>query len=234
MNYHVQVKDNKRKLTAIKLRRGGHSIRNIAKRLDIPKSTLSGWFRNIKLTPKQKNKLLRDWQNALVKARAKAVVWHNAQKRKRLDEAKKQSDDVIKGLNLKNKRLIDLALAMLYLGEGFKKTDVTGMGNTDPLILKTFVTILHKNYGIRNDQIQCQLHLRADQEKERLKKYWSAELKLPLKCFTFVYFDKRTIGSKTHSDYKGVCMIRCGNVAIQRKLVNLGKSFCEKIINAGV
>jgi hypothetical protein len=222
---------NNRKLEAIKLRKRGHSIGGISQKLNISKSTLSDWFRKIKLTSEQKQKLLKDWQNALVKARVKAVIWHNAQKKKRLEDAKEQSNKVINKINFEDRNLIDLGLAILYLGEGFKKVDVTGMGNSDPLILKTFVTILRKNYGIKNNQLYCQLHLRADQNEKEIKEYWSKELDIPIDRFNFVYFDKRTIGSKTYKEYKGVCMVRCGNVAIQRKLVNLGRSFCEKVIS---
>lgn len=227
------MRSNILKSKAIQLRKRGYSIRTIEKQLKVPRSTLSGWFRNIELTKKQKEKLFSDWQNALVKARERAVVWHNTQKRERLAEAAQQARKILKNINMRDRNVIELALAMLYLGEGFKKTDVTGMGNTNPLILKTFVTLIKKCYGAKNDQLQCQLHLRADQNEKEIRNYWSSELNLPLQCFKFVYFDKRTVGSKTYPDYKGVCMVRWGNVAIQRKLINLSKDFCERIISMG-
>lgn len=234
MWYNEQMEINVRKIEAIRFRKMGYSIRNIEKRLKIPKSTLSGWLHNVKLTKKQKEKLCKDWQNALVRARMKAVIWHNAQKQKRLKLAEQQANKILRNINLNDVNVVELGLAMLYLGEGFKKTEETGMGNTDPLILKTFVAFLQKYYRIKNNQLYCQLHLRADQDGKSLKKYWSSELNLPLSCFKFIYFDKRTTGSKTYPNYKGVCIIRCGNVAIQRKLINLSKSFCEKVINTGV
>jgi hypothetical protein len=43
-------------------------------------------------------------------------------------------------------------------------------------------------------------------------------------------FDSRTKGSKTYEYYKGVCVLRCGNAAIQRKLLFLAEEFCKKII----
>ncbi len=222
-----------RKLEAIELRKRGCSIGRISDRLKIPKSTLSGWFRNVELTKKQREKLYKDWQNALIKARTKAVAWHNNEKRKRLEEAAQQANKVLEQISFKDENVIELALAVLYLGEGFKKMEVTGMGNTDPLILKTFVSLLRKCYGVKNDQLRCQLHLRVDHDK-KLRKYWALELGLPISCFKFVYFDRRTAGSKTYPGYKGVCMVRWNNVAIQRKLINLGRGFCNKIIKTGV
>ena len=47
------------KSKAVRLRKSGKSIRFIEGKLGIPKSTLSGWFKNIELSNKQK-KVLKD------------------------------------------------------------------------------------------------------------------------------------------------------------------------------
>ena len=207
------------------------SIGNIKNRLGIPRSTLSGWFKKVKLTKKQRDELHRRWKNGLIKAREKAGQWHRNQKEIRLAKAKEDADVVINNLNLKNKNISELALAMLYMGEGIKSNDETGMGNSDPLLLKTFLRILRNNYDLDIKKIRCELYLRADQNADILKKFWANELKLPLENFKYVNFDKRTAGIKTFADYKGVCMIRCSNVAIQRKLLNISNEFCKRIIN---
>jgi len=62
-----------------------------------------------------------------------------------------------------------------------------------------------------------------------MKKYWSKELNAPVERFGKVSIDKRTLGKPTYPDYKGVCVVDCGNVAIQRKLVYISKKFCQKI-----
>lgn len=219
------------KLQAIALRQEGKSIRNIEKNLNIPRSTLSGWFKNIQLSQKQKHKLEQNRTSHLLKARKKAVLWHNQQKLLRLKDAKNKSLSVLSNIDINNQSILELALAMLYLGEGFKKISGTGIGNSDPLILKFFMNILIKNYSIDINKMHCELHLRADQDPDKIKAYWSKELNLPLINFTSVSIDKRTIGSPTYSTYNGVCILRCGNIAIQRKLVFLATRYCELIIN---
>jgi hypothetical protein len=72
--------------------------------------------------------------------------------------------------------------------------------------------------------------LRADQNPEKMKRFWSKELGLPLNSFGYVALDKRTVGSKTYPHYKGVCYVRCGNAAIQRKLMYLSEIFYKKVI----
>src|SRR3989344_3532939 len=47
------------KIIAIKLRKAGHSYSNIFKKVRVSKSTLSYWLRDIKLTSKQRDRLLK-------------------------------------------------------------------------------------------------------------------------------------------------------------------------------
>jgi len=219
-----------RKNKAINLRKKGLSIKYIERELGISRSTLSGWFKDVKLTAEQQKNLLDQWKNGLILAREKASQWHRKEKDKRLLIAKKEAGQVLGNLNLKDKNILELALAMLYMGEGIKSTAETGMGNSDPLLLKTFLYILKKNFNIDIKKIRCELYLRADQNEQEIKNFWAKELKLPIENFRYVHFDKRTKGSKTFPNYNGVCMLRCGNVAIQRKLLNISKEFCENII----
>ena len=118
---------------------------------------------------------------------------------------------------------------MLYLGEGFK-SQKTGMGNSNPIVLKFFLIIMRKLYNLNVDKISFNLHLRADQNPEIMKKFWSNELNVPIERFKNVSIDVRTKGKKTYPNYKGVCTINCANIAIQRKLVYLSNEFCNKII----
>lgn len=217
---------------AVQLRRKGASLTTIEKSLNIPRSTLSGWLRSIPLTQEQIVALSKKRYLALENARKKAVLWHNQQKEIRLKEAEHKALESLSQIDLQNNTILELALAMLYLGEGFKN-DRTGLGSSNPLILNFFITSLIEIYSIDRNKIKCELHLRADQDPVALKYYWSEILNIPLSNFTTISSDKRTAGSPTYSSYKGVCAVQCGNVAIQRRLVYLSQSFCEKIVSQG-
>lgn len=105
------------------------------------------------------------------------------------------------------------------------------MDNSDPLILKFFIPVLSRVYNLDKRKFRYELHLRADQDPATLKQYWSKQLGTPISHFKYVSIDKRTKETKTYIEYKGVCLIRCSNVAIQRKSVYLSRKFCEKVIN---
>ncbi len=217
------------KSTAIALRKKGKSIREIETALGIPRSTLSGWLRSVQLSKTKKNLLDKKHREALIKARRSAIVWHNKQKVERMEFAKTSALETISTIE-SSKEILELCLALLYLGEGSKKNFTTSMGNSDPLILKFFLKILRSVFKVELSKISLYLHLRADQDSEKMKRYWSQELGMPLDRFRKTSIDKRTIKTPTYEHYKGVCVVDCGNVAIQRKLVYIGRSFCEKTI----
>lgn len=216
---------------AIYLRKQGKSIRDIETSLGIPRSTLSGWFKNIKLTKSQYKSLENKYRQALINARKKAVVWHNQQKTDRLKFAENEAEKTLAKINA-SQEITELGLALLYLGEGFKKSPRTGMGNSDPLLLKFFLKIILNIYKIDIEKIRFELHIRADQNPNLVKSYWTKELGVPLHRFKSVSIDKRTAGKSTYPNYQGVCVIDCANIAIQRKLVYIGKKFCERIVES--
>lgn len=214
---------------AIVLRKNGKSLKDVEKTLGIPRSTLSGWFKGIKLSKKQRKALDKRWRETLVLSRKKAVIWHNKQKDERLKIAEKEALETINKLDFGDKYILELSLAMLYLGEGFK-TSATGIGNSDLKILQFFVKCMESLYGFSRNKIKCYLHLRADQNTLTLKRYWSKNLRIPFCNFMAVSLDQRTVGRKTYKNYKGVCILNFGTVAIQRKLLYLSREFSKRII----
>ncbi|MDO8621619.1 MAG: hypothetical protein Q7R80_00085 [bacterium] len=217
----------------MQLRKEGTSIVAIESRLGIPRSTLSGWFRGIHLNRQQEERLLRNKHDALNRARGKASEWHRRQKQQRIEFAHLQAREALEMIDERNPAIIELALALLYLGEGSKKTVETAMGNSDPMVLRFFLSVLRKVYSLDVRNVRCELSLRADQDSERMKRYWATELGLSTSCFKRIHLDQRTVGSPTYPHYKGVCYVRCGNVAIQRRLLSLAEQFCHRTIEGG-
>lgn len=217
------------KWEALRMRRRGHSIRDVEKSLGIPRSTLSWWFRKVVISEYYRARLKIRHERALVNARKGAVKWHNAQKASRIASAIHEGDLTLQHIDSRKRELLELALSMLYLGEGAKTNERTAMGNSNPLILKFFVKTLRELYEVPPEAFKCHLHLRADQDPQEMKQYWSRILNIPEKNFGKALIDKRTIGSPTYHHYKGVCAIHCSRVAIQRKLMYIGTTFCQRV-----
>lgn len=203
------------------------SMTQIERKLGIPRSTLSGWFKNIELSEVQRLRLMKNKRDGWAKARERAVESHRAMKALRLLHAKKEAESTLGQLDLTD-AILDIALAMLYFGEG-AKTDTTAISSSDPRILKFVLFVLRRNYGVDVTKVRFDLHLRMDQDAQAVKEFWATQLKVPYSSFKYVAFDKRTEGRPTYESYRGVCVLNCGNVAIQRKLVYLYTLFCDRV-----
>lgn len=212
---------------AIELRKRGLSIGDIERKIKIPRSTLSGWFKSIPLSLEQKEALRKKSNMALVKSRALAIKWHHKQKEIRLLKADTEANSVLSGIDLRNREILELALAMIYLGEGSKK-NLTSIGNTDPQILKFFMKSMQIIFNIKTSEFKCDIHIRSDQNGNNLIRYWSKTLGIPTNKFISIR-DNRPVKTKTYPTYKGVCVVRCGKIAIQRRIICVARKYCQSI-----
>lgn len=205
--YNINMDDLK--LQAIKLRKLGLTYSLIQEQLDvkIPKSTLSFWFKNIKLssTAIEKNKRLSTL--ATEKSRILAVKANKIKRQKYLDSLSNRYEYLKESINNKDTALI--ALTMIYLGEGGKsKTGSVSIGNSDQNVIRLFLYLLNICFDIDKSKFRCTVQCRADQNTQELEKFWSKTTSIPLAQFYKTRIDPRTIGKPSRKlDYKGVCSL---------------------------
>lgn len=220
---------DEKKSTALSLRRAGKSITEIGRVLGIPISTLSGWFKNVKLTDKQLIKLRKSKLDALVVARLKASLYHRAKKRQRMVAAEENAKLSLSNLDLEDKNILKLALATFFIGEGFKAAEETSLGNSDPKSVKSFIRLIQIIYGFNKDKLRIYLHLRSDQDVIKELQFWSSNLEIGSEYFKIAPVDKRTIGKPTYENYHGVCAVRYYDVSIKRELLAMANIFFDRI-----
>ena len=216
------------KEVVIDLRKKGYSMTTIERQFGIPRSTLSGWFKTVTLTEEQRTSLMKSKSDGWKRARENAVKAHNLQKQNRIDLARSQAVQVFESLPLENNAVLELALAMLYFGEGSKK-NATALGASDPKMILFFIKSCEKLYGIDRDTNRYDLHLRFDQDEEKEKAYWAKMLHIDVSLIKYASYDMRTVGKPTRSDYHGVCQVKISSVAIQRRLIALYNVYCSSV-----
>lgn len=221
------VKDNL-KLKAINLRRKGDSYSMIEKELGVPKATMSGWFRDIKLPKAAQKIILGRKRYNLEELRRRAYQVHES---RRVAERKLLQQSVGKEFLefCFDHKTLELLLTTLYLGEGFKGRSCLGLGNSSPDIMKMFVNLLRTIYEIDEKKFRCYLHLRMDQVDDVEKLFWSEQLKIPLSQFRKTQFDERTINTKTWLKYHGVCIVYYYDASLEKRLIEIQKIIFSKI-----
>ncbi len=182
-------------------------IKNLL-RVDIPKSTLAYWCRDV-LLPRNYHSRVRKL-NELNLAKGRKISSKNR---------KEKRETFFKELDIRNKPLLNsflkdkyprkIALVVLYLAEGSKTARGSLMfGNSDPAIVLMFVGLMRECYILDERKFRCTLQCRSDQDIKKLEKFWSKTTKIPLEQFYKARVDKRTSGQISEKrDYKGVCRI---------------------------
>ena len=219
------------KQKARNLRKQGRTYSEICSliKVKVPKSTLSYWLSDINIDDRYKTRI------------EKIIIEKNHLARQKALERKKQiRQEYLKKIAEKNQHLIPkikdpdiskMMLAMLYWAEGAKTPKGSlGFGNSDPIMIRFFLSLLKQCYDIDPSKFRCTLQCRADQNIEKLQKFWSEITEIPLKQFYRARIDARTIGKPSKKpNYKGVCRIDYFSAHIYNEL----KVVLELINNSG-
>jgi len=213
------------KQKAIILRNNGKTYSEIIKSLNvsIPKSTLSYWFKNIIMSSEYKEKIKKQRNDNLNKAREKALIVNKNKRKEYFKKIENKNQKLIP--LLKNNDVAKIALSMLYVGEGSKSTKSALMfGNSSTSIIKIFLKLLRNCYTIDETKFRCTVQCRADQKTKELEQYWSEITKIPLIQFYKTQIDPRTIDKPSKKvEYKGVCRINYFSADICNEINTINK-----------
>ena len=159
------------KLEAIKLRKKGFSYSEISLKLDVSKSTVSLWLRDIELTSKQKDLIASKHRAAsLVSGMVNRKIWEDRRKElKELYDPPLHEPEFVLGLGL-------------YWGEGSKynSSDVR-FSNADSEMILKFIGWIEKYFKGSKFRVRVQHHY-PNKDLE-IKNWWADTLSLPKNKF---------------------------------------------------
>lgn len=200
------------KYSARQLRKKGKSYSEILKKINVSKSTLSLWLRDIPLTEQQRNNL---------KGRNKSrYLGSKKNQQKRIELTKKiisESKDEAKML-INNKLL--LVGLMLYWAEGTKRGgEIISFSNSDPNMIKLMMRWFRKICLVPEEKFRIQIHAHTLHRKKDIKNYWSEITKIPLKQFHKLIIKETSLRHRKNKLYYGTCCIRICDVNLFRKIM---------------
>lgn len=212
------------------LRSQGWSLGEISIKVKIPKRTLSGWARDIRLTDEQNERLRQKIIDSAAIGRPLAVK-ANYKKIERWKEKIRGEVKHFGKLAVKDRKIGRLICGLLYLCEGAKypSTKCVVLGNSDPRVIRCFVNLLRTSFDIDENKLRCRIMYRCDQDAKELNKYWSDITGIPLSNFYKSKPDERTKGKPTlRKDYKGICAIHYLSTDLQFRLQAIGETIIKK------
>jgi len=206
------------KLKAQTLRRKGFSYSEIQKIILVPKSTLSGWCRDIALTEKQ---ALRLFKNKLKGSARGRIIGAKRQQAKRLNQIKELHFEGKKQVGRLNKRDRFIAGIALYAGEGTKATG-PAFANTDPVAIKFMMNWFREFCKTPENKFRGAIWIHEGLNEQKAKIFWSDLTSIPIDQFNKTYVaenkkDSRKVRKNKHQ--YGVFSIKFYDLKVLR-LIN--------------
>lgn len=124
-------------------------------------------------------------------------------------------------LSEKEKMLFAVTIG-LYLGEGkkYRKCASLALGNTDPLIIRTFLKFLREICGVEERKIKAELNIYNDVSLKKAMEYWSLVTQLPLSQFSRpIVREAREKGTYKHWSRYGTLTIIVSNKKLYEKVM---------------
>jgi len=168
---------------AVKLRKRGYFLDEIGKKLSIAKSTTSLWLRDIELPPFAIERLA----NRGNLGRAKAQKTRELRRKVFEQVLRDRSEKLIKNTSL-TKNHYKIICALLFWCEGSKNTK-SGVHfvNSDPSLVKTFLTLFRSSFKIDEKRLRICLHLHEYHSTEKQISFWSNITDIPMRQFIKPY-----------------------------------------------
>ena len=209
---------------ALSLRFKGYSVKEIADKLDIAKSTSSLWVRNVKLNKKAKQRLK---QRRLLKYYKGSLKWR--EKRNKEEERYKSiSLNTLKEIK-KDSNHIKLYCALLYWCEGGKNwKESIRFVNSDPVLVSTFLNLFRRAFKIDEKKFRVLMHLHEYHNEKTQKNFWSNLTKIPADQFNKTFHKSHT-KKRIRDNYPGCVAIYYYDCAIARELRAVYKVFSEQL-----
>lgn len=164
---------------AIELRRKGLSYREIREKIPVAKSTLSLWFKEVKLSKPQVQRLTEKKRLAGLRGAQR----RHEQRVQVRSEIVAKAEREIGSISARELWLIGVAL---YWAEGHKEKEYRGgalvqFTNSDPWMLKMFLKWLEEFVGISMDRLRLSLYIHENSQNsiKQAKEYWKKILGVP-------------------------------------------------------
>lgn len=215
---------------ARQLRRAGFTYTEIIQTLgdDIPQPTIQSWVKDIVLTTEQQTRIKQKEVESARKAQPLGALWNRLQKQKRIQDAHDQAEPHTKRLS-QDREALQLMAAALYIGEGAKGENQFSFANSDPQVIRTWITLLRRNFEIDESKFVCRLAISVGMNDAELMQYWSDITRIPLGQFTKSSI-KKNPGKVRREGYKGVCIVAYHSSAIRRYLDALAQGVVRELL----
>lgn len=183
----MKVKERQK---AIDLRKRGISMGEIAKSLNVAKSSVSYWVRDIKLSSSQLKTLNKNGHSIGAIEKRRVARIGNTKLRRELI----MKEAVAETKHLQTDPLWCIGVS-LYWGEGGKTQQTARLSNSDPIVIKIIMQFFRQFGSASEDSFRAHVHTFSHKNASEAVAYWSKISGIPKNRFYKTYI-KQSSASK--------------------------------------
>lgn len=217
------------KQSALKLRLQGKSYNEIRHLLSIPKSTLSGWFRDMILPHSAQERLKKRFQERSLAGLLKQSIFQTQAAQNRARTIRTQAKNNVGSLSSRDLKIAGIAL---YWAEGYKRPIVVKgkikthhpvrMSNSDPYLVALFLRFLREICQVSEERIRVSVHHYEHQNTGYLLEFWSRTTGISSGQFKSFYngISKSSLGRRPYNTLPyGTVQIGVNDTALYHKIM---------------
>ncbi len=205
------------KKQAIKLRLSGNSYKQISDILDVPKSTLSSWLKDVSLSKKAQNKIQSRLKSSSIAKLIARNKYQSILAKINHKEICKQGEKEAKKLFLDPLFLLGTSL---YWAEGYKqgaygsKWKSIDFANSDSDMIKIMIKFFIKFLNVKKSEMKVQIMIHDKNNTENAENFWHKITGIPKENFikTFSKISISSLNKQKRKLENGTIHIRINNV----------------------
>jgi hypothetical protein len=205
---------------ARRLRGEGKTMLEIANEVQVSKSSVSRWVRDVPFTPSKRR----------TGPQRRPHPWHDAKLRN------------IEQLNVMGRHLVGVlseesflvAGAALYAGEGSKRDGQLVFANTDPALVAFFCRWLRHVFVIDEGRLRVRVYLHQGLDLDAAVAFWSGVTGVPVEQFRKGYRAVAKHGIRNNKHEFGCVYVSYGSSEVQRSIMGLIRALLSSTAVSGV
>lgn len=207
---------------AIDLRRLGKSYREIQKEVGVSRGLLSGWLKDLRLTPEEAVRLEKRIEERKGRGRMASRVSNQARKIERERQTFKEAEKSFATLRKDPRFLMGVTLCWaegVTAGSGFR------FMNTDPDMVFVMKRWMERYLGVAKEELGVRLFIHKIPGYETVPDFWVKNLGIRPEQLKVTHYKAQNKAVRKGPGYKGCVQIHVGGVR-RARLVKAWQTLC--------
>lgn len=120
-----------------------------------------------------------------------------------------------------------LLCSLIYWREGAKDSKRMEFTNSDPMLVKTFLSLLRNASPVNKEKFKVVAHLHEYHDVPEQIKFWSKVTDMPFQQFDKPFLKGHT-GKRVREGYNGCISVRYHDTSVAKLILSIAKAFILK------